>query len=56
MLINIKMSTFVGILIFISMINTISESLKAREVFIIQYLVFMRRYRKVELRIKKKYL
>ena len=33
MLINIKMPTIVGILIFISMINTISESLKARIVF-----------------------
>ena len=31
--INIKTSTIVGILTFISMINTISESLKAREYF-----------------------
>ena len=30
MLINVKMPTNVGILTFISMINTISESLKAR--------------------------
>ena len=32
MLINVKMPRFIGILIFISMINTTSESLKAREV------------------------
>ena len=30
----IKMSTFVGILTLISMINTTSESLRARKVFI----------------------
>ena len=33
MLINVKMPTDVGILTFISMINTISESLKAGKVF-----------------------
>ena len=33
MLINVKMSTIVGILTFISMINAKSESLKARKVF-----------------------
>ena len=32
--INVKMPTLVGILKFICMINTISESLKARKVFI----------------------
>ena len=32
MLINVKMPTIVGILIFISRINTTSESLKARKV------------------------
>ena len=31
MLINVKMPTIVGILTFISMINTTSESLKARK-------------------------
>ena len=36
MLINVKMPTIVGILTFISMINTTSESLKARKVFIFQ--------------------
>ena len=33
MLINVKMSTIVGILTFISMINTISESLKRKSLF-----------------------
>ena len=37
MLINVKMSTIVDILMYISMINTISESLKARKVFIFQH-------------------
>ena len=37
MLINVKMPTIVGILIFISMINTTLNSLKAREVFIFQH-------------------
>ena len=35
-LINVKMPTIVGILTFISMINTISERLKARNIFIFQ--------------------
>ena len=34
LLINVKMPTVVGILIFISMINTTSEHLKARKDFI----------------------
>ena len=34
---NVKMSTIVGILTFISMINTTSESLKARNFFICRY-------------------
>ena len=34
MLINVKMPTIVGILTFISMINTASESLKGRKVII----------------------
>ena len=34
MLINVKMPTIVGILTFISMVNTTSVSLKARKVFI----------------------
>ena len=40
MLINVKMPAIVGILTFISMINT-SESLKARKVFIIEYFSFL---------------
>ena len=37
MLIFVKMPTIVGILTFISMIDTTSESLKARNVFIFQH-------------------
>ena len=37
MFINVKMPTIVGILTFISMINTTSNSLKARKVFIFQH-------------------
>ena len=37
MLINIQMPTIVGVLTFISMINTISERLKARKFFIFQH-------------------
>ena len=37
LLINVKMPTIVGILTFISMITTTSESLKARSLFICQY-------------------
>ena len=40
MLINVKMPTIVGILTFISMINKISESLKAIKVFILQNFSF----------------
>ena len=40
MFIKIKMPTIVGILTFISMIKTISESLKARKVFIFQHSSF----------------
>ena len=40
MLINIKMPTIVGILTFISMINTTAEHLKARKVFIFQHFRF----------------
>ena len=40
MLINVKMPTTVGILTFISMINTKSESLEARKVFIFQHFSF----------------
>ena len=35
LLINVKIPTIVGISTFISMINTISESLKARKLFIV---------------------
>ena len=37
MLINVKMPTIVGILTFMSIINTTSESLKVREVIIFQH-------------------
>ena len=40
LLINVKMPTIVGILTFISMINTTSERLEARHFFICQYFIF----------------
>ena len=40
LLINVKMPTNVGILTFISMMNTISEKLKARNFFICRYFSF----------------
>ena len=40
LLINVKMSTIVGVLIFISMINTTSARLKARNFFICRYFSF----------------
>ena len=40
MLINVKMPTIVGILTFISMINTVNESLKARKVITFQLFSF----------------
>ena len=40
MLINIKMPTTVGILTFISMKNTTSESFRVRKVFIFQHFCF----------------
>ena len=40
MLINVKMPTICGILIFMSMINTTSEHLKARKVFIFKHCRF----------------
>ena len=43
--INIKMPTIVGILTFISMINTISERLKARNVFIYLYFSFYEQFK-----------
>ena len=47
MLINVKMPTNVGILTFISMINTTSERLKARNFFICLYFSF---YEQLKLR------
>ena len=44
-LINVKMPTIVGILTFISMINTISESLKAKGIFVFQHLSFYEQLR-----------
>ena len=40
LLINVKMPTIVGILLFISMINTTSEGLKAMNLFICRYCSF----------------
>ena len=40
MLINVKMPTIVGILTFISMINTTSKRLKARHFYICPYFKF----------------
>ena len=40
LLINVKMPTIVGILTLISMINTISERLKAKNFFICRYFSF----------------
>ena len=40
MLTNVKMTTIVDMLTFISIINTTSESLKASQIFIFQYLSF----------------
>ena len=40
LLINVKMPTIVGILTFISIINTISERLKARHFFNCRYFSF----------------
>ena len=40
LLINVKMPTIIGILTFISMINTTSERLKARHFFNCQYFSF----------------
>ena len=40
MIINVKMPTIVGILIFMHMINTTSEHLKARKVFLFKHFKF----------------
>ena len=40
MLINVKMPTIVGILTFISVINTLSESLKAIKIVFFQHFSF----------------
>ena len=37
LLINVKMLTIVGILTFIGIINTISDGLKAKNIFICRY-------------------
>ena len=41
MLINVKMPTIVGILKFVRMINTTSECLKARKVYIFSAFLFL---------------
>ena len=48
-LINVKMSTIVGILTFISMINTTSERFKARIFFICRYFSF---YEQLKFRVR----
>ena len=50
---NVKMSPIVGILTFISIINTTSERLKARHVFICRYFSF---YEQFQFRAMKKVL
>ena len=45
LLINVKMPTIVGILTFISMINTTSERLKARNFFIRRYFSFCKQFK-----------
>ena len=45
MLINVKMPTSVVILIFMSMINTTSEHLKARKVFIFKHFRFYEHFK-----------
>ena len=44
MLTYVKMPTIVGILILISMINTISENLKAGDIIIFQHLRFNKQF------------
>ena len=51
LLMNVKMSTVVDILTFISMINTKSERLKARKFLICRYFTFY-----VELSMKKRFI
>ena len=45
LLINVKMPTIVGILIFISMMNTTSESLKASNFFSCLYFSFSEQWK-----------
>ena len=47
MLITVKMPTIVGILTFISRINTTSDSFKTRSIFIFSILAFMSNYKLV---------
>ena len=49
LLVNVKMPTIVGILTFISRINTTSERLKARNVFICRYFSF---YEQLKIRVQ----
>ena len=56
MLMNVKMPTTVGILTFMSMINTISKSLKARTVFVFQFFSFYEQLKSTQLSMKKKNL
>ena len=49
MLIHVKMPTIVGIFIFMSMINTLSERLKVRNFFICLYFSF---YEQLKFRVK----
>ena len=55
LLINVKMPTIVGILTFVSMINTTSDRLKARNIFICRYFSFheqLKFHAKLELSMK----
>ena len=45
LLINVKMPTIVGILTVISRINTASESLKSRKVFIFLHISFSEQFK-----------
>ena len=47
LLINVKMPTIVGILTFISSINTTSESFKARNILTFHYVSFYEQLKKV---------
>ena len=57
LLINVKMSIMVGVLTFISMINTTVDRLKEKSFFIFSYISFNEQLKScsIELRMKKKF-